>query len=345
MLRQELTLGARPTSAVYTEHRWVHEVCGCDLLEQDHAARVPAPHERLLDWRVRRLIINADDFGMTPGVNRAIVQAHGKGVVTSATLMAGGSALGNAVGLAAQLPELSVGCHVVLVDGEPLLPAETVPSLAFADGGFAPALGGFIQRALTGRFSAEEVEVEAAAQFRKLQDSGVTISHFDTHKHTHVFPAVLRPLLRAARSCGVRSVRNPFVPPQALAFEELRGRPFLWKRYWQVRALRRFLPAFQELVTEHGIFTPDGCVGVMETGHLDAELFAAMVRAVAEGLPEGTWEMVCHPGYDDAELAGVRTRLRASRAEELKVLTSPEAREVLEKSGVELISYSEFAGG
>ena len=81
----------------------------------------------------------------------------------------------------------------------------------------------------------------------------------------------------------------------------------------------------------------------METGFLDADLFAAMVKAVAEGLPEGTWEMVCHPGYNDAELAGIRTRLLASREEEWKVLTSPETREILKKSGVELISYGDLA--
>ena len=295
---------------------------------------------------MRRLIINADDFGLTSGVNRAIAECHAQGVVTSSTLMATGAALENAVALATQSPKLSVGCHVVLVDGAPALPAGEVRSLAYAGNGteFARTLGGFVQRALTGRFAEPEIEAEAIAQFRKLQDAGIEITHFDTHKHTHIFPAVLRPLLRAAQACGIRALRNPFVPNQALAFEELRGRPFLWKRYWQVRALRRFLPAFQELVAEHGMVAPDGCVGVMETGFLDAELFAAMVRALAEGLPEGTWEMVCHPGYDDAELAGVRTRLRESREKELHVLTSPESRALLEKNGIELISYRDLTG-
>jgi hopanoid biosynthesis associated protein HpnK len=296
---------------------------------------------------LRRLIINADDFGLTPGVNRAIAQCCERGVVTSATLMATGAAMLEASRLAAILPRLGVGCHVVLVDGSPLLPAAEVPSLAFADAGsaFTPTLGGFVLRALTGRFSATEIEAEAAAQFKKLQDSGLAISHFDTHKHTHIFPAVLRPLLRAARKCGIRAVRNPFVPARALAFEDLRNRPALWKRYWQTRALRPFLPAFHELLTAHGMVAPDGCLGVMETGFLDADLFAAMIRAVAETLPEGTWEMVCHPGCDDAELAAVRTRLRASRQEELEVLTSAEARSLLEKSGIELISYRDLHQG
>jgi len=297
---------------------------------------------RLLDWRLRRLIINADDFGLTSGVNRAITECHRAGTVTSATLMATGAALDDAAKQAATLPNLSTGCHVVLVDGAPVLAAANVPSLASGGDGttFPPTLGGFIQRALAGRLNENEIEREATAQFQKLQTAGIALSHFDTHKHAHVFPAVLRPLLRAARACGIRAVRNPFVPTRALAFEALRSRPFLWKRYLQVRALRRFLPSFQEAITEHGLRTTDGCLGVMETGFLDPDLFAAMLRAAAQGLPEGTWEIVCHPGYDDAGLAGIRTRLRASRAVELQLLTSCAAREALEKSGVELISYA-----
>ncbi len=296
---------------------------------------------------MRRLIINADDFGLTSGVNRAIVECHKRGVVTSTTLMATGAALADAAGLSVDLPKLSVGCHVVLVDGVPLLPANEVRSLACAKEGtaFSSTLGSFLQRVATGRFAEEEIEAEATAQFQKLQGVGITISHFDSHKHTHIFPTVLRPLLRAARTCGIRALRNPFVPSRPLAFEELRGRPFLWKRYLQVRALRRFLPAFHELVAEHGMVTTDGCLGVMETGFLDEKLLSAIVRAISEALPEGTWELVCHPGYNDAGLTEIRTRLRESRELELRVLTSDAARETLEKSGVQLISYREFAGG
>ena len=300
----------------------------------------------LLNWRVRRLIVNADDLGLTAGVNQAIAECHTRGVVSSATLMATGAALTNAVELAATVPQLSVGCHVVLVDGQPLLPPDEAPSLASGGNGtaFAPTLGAFIQRVVTGRISESEIEAEATAQFRQLQKAGIVISHFDTHKHTHVFPSVLRPLLRAARACGIRALRNPFVPPRALPFEDLRKRPSLWKRYLQVRTLRRFLPEFETLVEEMDMTTPDGSLGVMETGFLDEELFAAMLKAIAEELPEGTWEMVCHPGYNDADLASVRTRLRASRAQELSVLTSPGARQLLQGSGIELISYQTLSG-
>jgi len=152
---------------------------------------------------VRRLIVNADDFGFTAGVNRAIVEAHTHGIVTSSTLMANGRAFEDAVCLAKTVPRLSVGCHVVLIDGEPVADVGLLPSIAGAHSGgarFRDGLRTFAARALAGRLDPDEIEVEASAQIRKIQMAGVSVSHVDTHKHTHLFPAVLRPLLRAARA-------------------------------------------------------------------------------------------------------------------------------------------------
>jgi predicted glycoside hydrolase/deacetylase ChbG (UPF0249 family) len=87
------------------------------------------------------------------------------------------------------------------------------------------------------------------------------------------------------------------------------------------------------------MLTPDGTVGIVATGAMDVRLFESIV----DSLPESTWELVCHPGYNDADLGTIRTRLRESRAEELRILTSPEAREILARSGVQLISYRELA--
>jgi predicted glycoside hydrolase/deacetylase ChbG (UPF0249 family) len=264
--------------------------------------------------------------------------------VTSATLMAGGRAFAEAAQWAQNLAELSVGCHVVLVDGQPLLAAEKVSTLVAAGNGkaeFRRGLGEFASAALRGRIDPAQVEGEAAAQMRKLQAAGITLSHFDTHKHAHMFPAILGPLLRAARVCGVRAVRNPFAPVKPLAFAHLLRRPRLWKRYSQVIGLRRLLDQFRHAVQEEEMLTTDGTFGIVTTGALDLKLF----EAIAGCIPEGTWEFVCHPGYNDAELSGVRTRLRESRAQELEVLTSPEARAVLERHGVELISFRELAGG
>jgi chitin disaccharide deacetylase len=289
---------------------------------------------------VRRLIVNADDFGFTAGINRAIVEAHTHGIVTSSTLMANGRAFEDAVRSAATIPRLSVGCHVVLIDGEPVLNAD-LSSLTTADSGgvrFRDGLKSFAVRALTGHLNPREIEAEASAQIRKLQSAGVSVSHVDTHKHTHLFPSVLRPLLSAARACGVRAVRNPFGPRKPLKSSELLTRPNLWTRYAEVRILRTLAAKFREAAKREGVVTPDGTLGVVVTGALDEELF----RAIAAVIPDGTWEFVCHPGYNDDDLKSAKTRLRQSRETELHVLTMPEAGELLSSQGIALISYNDL---
>jgi hopanoid biosynthesis associated protein HpnK len=284
---------------------------------------------------VRRLIVNADDFGLTAGVNRAILEAHHHGIVTSATLMACGPKFSEAARLIQTAQKLSVGCHVVLVDGIPLADPQTIPTLLSKSPAprFQPALARFARAAFMGRMSAEEIETEATAQIQKLQAAGVSVSHFDTHKHTHAFPRILKPLLRAAKMCGVKAVRNPFELPRST---RLRIRDV--KRTFQVKALRLYAGSFKQAVSEAGLVTPDGALGITATGVLDGSHFRELIKTI----PEGTWELVCHPGYNDSELAQVRTRLRQSRQRELELLTSSEARELLNRHGITLISYRDL---
>ena len=297
---------------------------------------------------MRRLIVNADDFGLTPGVNRAIVEAHQHGIVTSATIMAGAHAFDDAVQRAQSLPvagaRFSIGCHIVLVDGIPLSSPAKIPSLlesSNGSAGFRGSLGAFATTALTGRINPDEVEAEAITQIRRIQQAGITPSHFDTHKHAHMFPAILRPLLRAAKACGISVVRNPFGPGDGLPVARVAANLKLATRSLQMSALRSLAPSFRREVASHGLRTTDGSLGVQVTGILDLELFVEIVSRV----PEGTWEFVCHPGYNDRDLDGVHTRLRGSREQELEVLTSPEAKQALEKRGVQLISFKEVERG
>src|SRR5215471_14962749 len=135
---------------------------------------------------VRRLIINADDFGLTSGVNRAIAEAHHKGVVTSATLMANSQAFTEAVSLAKSNPKLSLGCHVVLVDGAPVTPPDKIPTLLSSNGSAAQlrdGLVGFAWAAQRGHVLEAEIAAEIAAQIGKIQAAGVAITHVDSHKH------------------------------------------------------------------------------------------------------------------------------------------------------------------
>jgi hopanoid biosynthesis associated protein HpnK len=291
---------------------------------------------------VRRLIINADDFGLTVGVNRAILEAHEHGVVTSATLMANGQAFEDAIALAQSRPGLGVGCHVVLVDGAPLLDETAVRSLLDRGGNrsgpprFREGITRFGVLALLGRLGENEIEAEATAQIRKLQTAGITVTHLDSHKHTHLFPRVLRPLLRAAASCGVKAIRNPF---ERIQGSQLAASPSLWRRWTEVGVLRSLARQFREAVQQAGISTPDGTLAIAATGWLNERLLRLMV----ENVPDGTWELVCHPGYNDADLRRVHTRLRASREHELRILTSSSTRNLLERNGIEIVSFREMA--
>ena len=287
--------------------------------------------------RVRRLIINADDFGLTSGVNRAIVEAHERGVVTSATLMANSLAFAEAVQLAKSHSSLSTGCHVVLLDGNPLLDPARLPTLVDSKDGtaFRNGVAGFALRALCRRLDPDQVEAESIAQIRRLQSQDIQVSHLDSHKHTHMFPAALDGILRAARTCGISAIRNPF---EVIAANLARMQRRLWKRYAQVKTLRGLAGYFRRAVAKAGLRTPDGTLGIVATGHLNPDLFGT----IADNMPEGTWEFVCHPGYLDDDLRAVPTRLRESRVEELSVLTSPETKSALAKRGVQLISYREL---
>lgn len=284
---------------------------------------------------MRRLIVNADDFGLTSGVNRAILEAHNQGIVTSATLMANSSAFSEAVTLSKSAPDLSVGCHIVLVDGSPVSDPKRVPSLLRSDGRFHDSLATFARLALQGKLRAEEIEAEAAAQIRSLQAAGITVSHVDTHKHTHMFPPVLRAVLKASALCGVPAIRNPF---ETVRLGHLLEYPDTWKRWFEVRTLRGFSAKFHDEVHKAGLQTPDGTVGIVATGSLGQRFLEFLLT----NLSEGTWELVCHPGYNDEQLRSVRTRLRESREDELRALTSSTTRECLAQQGVELLSYRRF---
>ena len=293
---------------------------------------------------VRRLIVNADDLGMTAGVNRAIRETHASGVVTSATLMASGAAFRDAVELARSTPRLSVGCHVVLVDGTPISEQNTISTLLSNRGAgparFHSSISSVAARAMLQHFDPDQLVSEIVAQVKQLHAAGLQVTHLDTHKHTHIFPPILNALAQAARITGVPAIRNPFVPANSMRPRAFSRHPGLWKRYGQVRILNTFSLRFKEKMKRSGLATPDGALGVVETGSFDTTL----LRQALTDLPNGTWELVCHPGYDDADLRLAHTRLLASRERERELLTSPELREFLEQQSIRLIGYREFAG-
>lgn len=280
---------------------------------------------------------------MTRGINRAIAEAHDAGIVTSATLMAKSQAFDDAVEIAARRPNLQVGCHVVLIDGEPLSDPAQIASLLDPNGdpsrpAFRSSLANFARAATRGRIEFDHVVTETATQIRKLQAAGIKVSHVDCHKHAHMFPIIAAGVIEGASRCGVRMIRAPFEPSWSVRAGGSGLSLRLIVRSFQVTILRRWRQPFYDMVNIAGMQTTHGTIGIALTGVLDQKAFTHLI----ENMPEGTFEFVCHPGYNDAELARVATGLVESREQELKVLTSPATRQLLEDRKIELINFSQL---
>jgi predicted glycoside hydrolase/deacetylase ChbG (UPF0249 family) len=257
-----------------------------------------------------RLILNADDFGLTPGINRAVAELHAAGALTSATLMATGGAFEDAVAIALAHPTLGVGCHIVLTDGVPVSDPATLPTLCPDRRNFRHSLIAFVRDLLLHRIDPAEISREALAQVQKLQRAGIRVTHFDSHKHTHLFPAVASALRGVLEQTGVHAMRNPFEP----AFARECSKASV-KRSIEIALLDPFKPAWRR-ATE-GIQTTDGTIGISATGSLNAET----LRKTLAALPNhGIYELLCHPGYNDPDLDRVTTRLRSHRELEYRVL-------------------------
>jgi predicted glycoside hydrolase/deacetylase ChbG (UPF0249 family) len=284
-----------------------------------------------------RLIINADDFGLTPGINRAIAELHQAQALTSTTLMATGPAFDDAVAVARANPTLGVGCHIVLTDGVPVSPPESIPTLIGPDRKtFRPSLLDFVQALLRGKISPDDIEREATAQILKLQRAGIKITHLDTHKHTHLFPAVLRPLLRLAEQYSVRAIRHPFEQSWSLALGH--GNRI---RRLQVKLLGSLKTRFecQPQIRSAHVLTTSGTIGISATGNLYGQTLHEILHAMPA---EGAFELCCHPGYNDSDLDRITTRLRTHRDIERHALLTEIPALALHPNAPQLINYGEL---
>jgi len=265
----------------------------------------------------RQLVVNADDFGFTPDVNRGILEAHHRGILTATTMMANGDAFDDAVRLARETPSLDIGCHLVLIGGRSLVTGRPFPATVAQ-----------LLRSLTRRdFSPYD---ELAAQARRVIASGIRPTHLDTHKHTHLAPAVLDAVARLAQDFGILWVRRPFdFPAPGL------GRPPRLTRFAS-GALGLLQGRFQRVLAAHGCRTVDHFTGFQVTGRLGADELAALAAA----LPVGSTELMCHPGYCTDALRRAPTRLKESRERELQALTAPQAREALDRNSIQLVNFA-----
>jgi predicted glycoside hydrolase/deacetylase ChbG (UPF0249 family) len=270
---------------------------------------------------VKRLVVNADDFGFTPDINEGIVEAHRDGILTATTLMANGEAFEDAVRLAAAVPSLDIGCHLTLIGGRSLLaPYNPLPSSV------PELLVSIVSRQIP-------IYDELAAQVRKIQAAGIVPTHLDTHKHTHLAPPVLDAVARLSQHFGIPWVRRPFDLPLTAAGGEAR----ILKRAVS-RSLEALRGRFHRVLSQRDCRATDHFAGFQLTGRFRTSELVQLIGA----LPEGSTELMCHPGRCRSSLRNAPTRLKESREEELHALTSPEARQALRESQVQLVNYRDL---
>jgi len=286
--------------------------------------------------RPRRFIVTADDFGLTRGVNDAIVLAHREGIVTAASLMVNGRAFESAVALAKANPELDVGLHLNLTEGQPISDPADVSSLAMGRGFRYNHPVSLAIATVQGKVRVADLEREIRSQCERMLSSGLRISHVDGHKHVHVIPAVRRLLDSVLPDYGVKAMRQ--------VIERMPGlHGFLLKNYracgqvFEQYLLAKMVAAISRKAP---FVSPDYFYGLTQTGFLDFDAFANIIHDMKAGVSE----LMCHPGYADAELDQVPTRLRSQRERELELLTSGKVRDLISRSGVELINYTDLVG-
>jgi hopanoid biosynthesis associated protein HpnK len=282
---------------------------------------------------LRRLVVNADDLGLTVGVNNGIFDAHDRGVLTSASLFANARATADAIARARRRPSLGIGCHLTLVDGQPTLPPARVPSLIEDDGRFRSSWKPFIVSCLLGRISLSEVEQELTAQIDRLRSAGVRLTHLDAHKHVHAYPPVFAIVTRLADRFRIPVVRVPFERWTSVSAHTRQQRtvrkqalmnavmlPWAWRDYRHASRV--------------GIRTPY-FVGRSHTGVLSADALTSLLR----DLPPGVTELMVHPGYVDETLEHLNTRLLDARADEVALLTDATTFDLLRSQRITLIRH------
>jgi len=287
---------------------------------------------------VKNLIVNADDLGWTEGVNRGIAEVHRNGIVTSASLLANGTAFDSGLSLATSTPGLGIGVHLNLTDGAPVAPRELVASLLNEAGEFESGPEALLLRIAKRDVALREVEQEWDAQIEKVREAGIQPTHLDGHKHVHMLPGLFEIALRLAKRHNIGAMRVAHEASSLRAAlsagDELHASVVL-KQGVQARGLKLLARDARAQAERAGISTADYFCGIAQTGEMTKEGVARLLR----NLPDGTTELMCHPGYADQDLQNTATRLQESRQTELEILTDVGIRNLVASQGIRLIDY------
>jgi len=281
---------------------------------------------------MRRLIVNADDFGLHESINQGIWQAHNRGIVTSTSLMAGGDAFDDAIRIKQDCPKLGVGVHLTLVGGRPVSAAQLIPSLVDAQGCFYSSYPHFLAQYLKGGIRLPEVERELTAQIEKVLLAGVNPTHLDSHQHLHVVPGIAGLVLALARRFSIRAIRIPAEP--LLFFGGLS--PSVGRLVGRT-GLTLLAEALRARAVKAGIAVTAHFYGMLAGGRMNAETLLSVMHQ----LPDGVSEIMVHPGVRDEALAQ-QYPWGYHWDEELHALGAANVQTELQQQQIQLISYREL---
>ncbi len=291
---------------------------------------------------MKLLIVNADDFGLTEGVNQGILDVHRRGLVTSTSLLANGAAFHSAVVLARNTPALGVGIHLNLTDGQPIAPPSEIPSLLNAAHTFASTTAQLARHLLVGTVQLAHIEREFRAQIEHVLAAGVMPTHLDGHQHVQAWPSIFAITVKLALEYGIRGIRcsaERMVNPTSILTAPSPARSM--RQFVVSRALALLAAGQRMQAWQGGLACPAHFYGITQTGLLDVTHLETILRSV----PEGTTEVMCHPGYSDRELQAVQTRLQSQREAEVDALTKPTIVALATRLGLTLGTYRDIQTG
>jgi chitin disaccharide deacetylase len=287
---------------------------------------------------MKKVILNADDFGLTSGINEGIIRAHRNGILTSTTLMANAQAFADAVEQARANASLGVGVHLVLVGGYPVAPREEIASLLDENGELLRSLGTFVARVTAGLVRQEHIETELRAQIGKVRAAGIEPTHVDSHKHTHAHPRVMESVARVASDCGIKSIRKPFEAMRdSWSLSRIDGVGSV-TQLMAALAAQISVSRFEAISRKYGLRSPDRFLGLALTGQINSKMLHRMIETLGDGITE----IMLHPGISDDDLARTGSRLQMRRETEMEALLDPSMKGILSERGVQLVSYREL---
>jgi hopanoid biosynthesis associated protein HpnK len=276
------------------------------------------------------LIVTADDFGLAPEVNAAVETAHRNGILTAASLMIGAPAAADAVDRARRLPSLKVGLHIVLTDGQPVLPPARLPNLVDRSGRFRSDMARSSVRIFVDPIVRRQVADEIVAQFEAFVATGLRLDHVDCHKHWHLHPTISGLILDIGQRYGMTALRIPYEPVRVLRRIDQQTSS---KLSWVTSTCAAVLKA---RVRSRGLLAADRVFGLVWSGAMTEMRLAGLLAH----LPDGLTEIYFHPATSNS-FSGAVPGYRYS--DELAALVAPGIVFAARGDDIQLIGYSDLA--